>query len=656
QFLFADGTEWDLETVRDRLLTGSDGDDVLVGFDDRDDRLDGKGGSDALEGGLGNDTYVFGIGSGDDSVEDTGGIDRIEFGENISAQQIVFSGQDGDLLVQLKGEDDTLIILGGALSADGSRTIEQFVFTDGTVIEIADILRALVQAEATPGHDVIDARGVGAIEIDAGEGDDLVIGGDETTFAFYVGDGSDIIDTRGEAGESRIVFYDLASTEAVVRKPDLDSSDVLISFPNAGDQVLVRGAFSDSNVSIIRFADGVEWTKEALVREAILSQQSDGGDTITGSDLADEIAGGLGDDDIAGGAGDDVYTFRAGDGRDVIQDTSGTDRIEIRGYRPGEVLVSRPVNDRDEWLLRFEDSDDEILLRGTGIETVAFGDGTQWSLAQIQEMAVGQGTQFIDVLDGNDNANTLAGLEGDDTISGKGGDDSYVYRRGDGRDIIDDQGFATDVNQLVIEDYVFADAELIRYEDRPDDLTLRFNDEDEIVVVGAFVENGSHITIYRFVNGEEFTVSAIVERLEAQEDLDGNNVVEGTSASDTLEGGLGDDVLHGLDGSDTYVFTRGDGQDIIEDNGRGDTDIVRFEGFSLSEASFELDPLDSDSIIVRFAGSQDQVTVRNGLNNDYLSYDRIEEYHFDNDEVLTVAQVADLVNTAQASDGDDRIT
>ncbi|MCP4128774.1 MAG: hypothetical protein GY753_17185, partial [Gammaproteobacteria bacterium] len=94
QFLFADGTEWDLETVRDRLLIGSDGDDVLVGFDDRDDRLDGKGGSDALEGSLGNDTYVFGIGSGDDSVEDTGGIDRIEFGENISAQQIVFSGQD----------------------------------------------------------------------------------------------------------------------------------------------------------------------------------------------------------------------------------------------------------------------------------------------------------------------------------------------------------------------------------------------------------------------------------------------------------------------------------------------------------------------------------------------------------------------------------
>ena len=657
QFLFADGTQWGLETVRDRLLTGSNNDDVLIGFDDRDDRLDGKGGSDALEGGQGDDTYVFGIGSGDDSVEDTGGTDRIEFGETISTQQLEFSRQDDDLLVQLKDEDDTLIILGGALSASGLGTIEQFVFADGTVLEISDILRSLVQGEATPGHDVIDARGVGPIEIDAGEGDDLVIGGDETTFAFYVGDGSDIIDTRGEVGESRIVFYDLESTEAVVRKPDIDGSDVLISFPNAGDQVIVRGALSDSNVNAIRFADGVEWTKEALVREAILSQLSDRGDTITGSDLADEIAGGFGDDDIAGGAGDDIYTFRAGDGRDVIQDVSGTDRLEIRGYRPGEVLVSKPVSDRDEWLLRFEGSEDEILLRGTGIETIAFGDGTAWSLAQMQEMAVGQGTQFNDVLDGSDTANTLAGLEGDDAISGKGGDDSYIYRRGDGRDIIDDQGFASDINQLVIKDYGPLDVRLLRFEDRADDLIMQFAGGDELVLIGQFDENGHHMSSIAFEDGTVWTNTNILAALLVQRDAESGEELIGTSGSDRLEGLRGDDLLSGLNGADTYVFNRGDGRDAIEDNGSTSStqiDVIEINGYVAGEIIFQTSLSDPNNLLISFEGSTDEILVVGGI--DGSTADRIELVRLADGAEWTYSQMIALALENAGTTGDDGIS
>ena len=62
------------------MLTGTTGDDQLTGFDNRDDTLVGGAGSDAMVGGNGNDTYDSAISDGSDSIRDTGGIDRIEFG------------------------------------------------------------------------------------------------------------------------------------------------------------------------------------------------------------------------------------------------------------------------------------------------------------------------------------------------------------------------------------------------------------------------------------------------------------------------------------------------------------------------------------------------------------------------------------------------
>ena len=57
QFIIS-GETLTLDDVRSRLLLGTDGDDVLRGFDDRDDVLDGKLGSDALEGGKGHEGCV----------------------------------------------------------------------------------------------------------------------------------------------------------------------------------------------------------------------------------------------------------------------------------------------------------------------------------------------------------------------------------------------------------------------------------------------------------------------------------------------------------------------------------------------------------------------------------------------------------------------
>jgi Ca2+-binding RTX toxin-like protein len=74
-FYFADGTTWTTQDIQARLLAGTPGDDVLIGFT-TDDTLDGGAGNDVLKGRQGNDTYVFGRGYGRDVIDDVTGMYR----------------------------------------------------------------------------------------------------------------------------------------------------------------------------------------------------------------------------------------------------------------------------------------------------------------------------------------------------------------------------------------------------------------------------------------------------------------------------------------------------------------------------------------------------------------------------------------------------
>ncbi|MDO9107223.1 MAG: calcium-binding protein [Methylovulum sp.] len=57
---------------------------------------------------------------------------------------------------------------------------------------------------------------------------------------------------------------------------------------------------------------------------------------------------------------------------------------------------------------------------------------------------------------------------------------------------------------------------------------------------------------------------------------DGNDAVQGGSGNDSLIGGKGNDTLSGGDGTDIYVFNRGDGQDTVEDDsGEGSVNTLR---------------------------------------------------------------------------------
>ena len=92
---------------------------------------------------------------------------------------------------------------------------------------------------------------------------------------------------------------------------------------------------------------------------------------------------------------------------------------------------------------------------------------------------------------------------------------------------------------------------------------------------------------------------------------DGDDTLHGDDGNDTLIGGAGNDRLEGgYDGADTYVFTKGHGQDIVDDFAEylaDGFDTLRFEGAVSSDAIFTRSGHD---LVVKAYGGEDQVRIK----------------------------------------------
>ncbi len=122
------------------------------------------------------------------------------------------------------------------------------------------------------------------------------------------------------------------------------------------------------------------------------------------------IVGGSGDDRLRGGETEEIIvgrrgedTLRAGDGDDLARGGGGADRLA--GQRGDDLLIGGPGADH--------------LRGGGGADALRGGGGG-------------------DKLIGNGGGDTLAGGKGDDVLKGGGGADLFVFRPGDGADIVKD--------------------------------------------------------------------------------------------------------------------------------------------------------------------------------------------------------------------------
>ena len=137
-------------------------------------------------------------------------------------------------------------------------------------------------------------------------------------------------------------------------------------------------------------------------------------DYVTGNTLANTILGDAGDDMLQGFAGDDTLRggsgndrIYGGEGADVVDGGEGTDTADYR-YSLAGVTVS--------------------LVSNTGTGGDAEGD----TLSGIENLA---GSEFDDILTGDNNVNRLVGGEGADRLYGGGGNDMILT--GGGYDYVD---------------------------------------------------------------------------------------------------------------------------------------------------------------------------------------------------------------------------
>ncbi|WP_276617279.1 calcium-binding protein, partial [Pseudomonas syringae] len=337
-----------------------------------------------------------------------------------------------------------------------------------------------------------------------------------------------------------------------------------------------------------------------------------GNDRLYGGQGNDVLTGGGGNDYLAGGDGSDTYDFNAGDGQDTIfnadTDAEGSKVDVIRfgsGIAVSDVVVTRNYYDL---VLKIKGSSDSVTVQsyfddvtvanhGYAVDQIHFADGTIWSVENVYSMAI-KYTDGNDQIWGYAGSDKLEGAAGDDILFGQEGDD--YLEGGAGKDTL----------------YGGAGGDQL------------FGGEG-----GDYVAGGE---------GNDFLSG----------DAD-NDTLYGDSGNDQLDGGTGNDYLTGGDGSDVYRFSRGWGQDSINnyDSSAGKTDAIEFAA-DILPADIIVTRSGSD-LVLSLKNATDRITISGYFQNDGVTPYALEKIRFADGTEWNLDQIKAL--STVTTDGNDNL-
>lgn len=486
--------------------------------------------------------------------------------------------------------------------------------------------------------------------LSGGRGNDHLHGASEgnNTFLFKRGDGQDFIRVwTSQPGSFDVLrFGEGISSDAVTLTRE---NDHLVLDLGQGDRVTIMDYFrrpdygsmtQPSVVEEIRFDDGTAWDLyEVLAQTAPMDRPP----AVTYGSSADEVFA----DNYSGGQ---TYVFGPGVGQDVLMapqyswGAEGTTLV-LKGVLEGGVTFSHAEGSND-LLMHFKGSNDQVTIKDyydwsnyTYAQqfSVVFADGARWGADALRsQVEHGQWLhQTVEGTPGDDQLNGLSGLytvldagAGNDFLGGTGimlggagedyfevndayvdggggndflnvrGDSIVYFGRGSGQDrlaIHDDSR----VNVHFAEDILPADLQVNKLV--PGVFTLQLRSADDQLMLQNFI--GQQVTL-RFADGTVWDTTHLDEmpvRGTGQDDflggtwsddrflgLEGNDHLWGDNGDDMLNGGQGHDRLDGGSGRDTYVFSSGDGFDLVGENWywNAEQTILRFgSGIRLADIS-----------------------------------------------------------------------
>jgi Ca2+-binding RTX toxin-like protein len=689
-FEFANGTRLSWQDVLRDTTTGTDGDDSLWG-DLFEDTLIGGRGNDYLSGGGYADTYIFNPGDGQDIIDDNNqfilgagfvsvdtSADILRFGVGITSADITLQ-RNGDSLVLLIGSGEDRVTLQnqndyyhtGVFGAISNSRIERVEFADGEVWTWQDLNRRAIADQTTAGDDIIEGFAL-ADRFEASPGNDIMRGGDSgDTYVFGIGSGSDRIEesvsNQNFDDDDRVEFTaGIAQSDVTFER---DGNDLIVRINGTTDQLTIAGqfnnyvGFTDNDIETFHFSDGSVITKAQIQTQ--LTMGTAGDDVIRGFHTNDTLIGGPGNDMLYGGDGSDTYVFNIGDGQDTIfedvrfANIDDDDRILFGpGIAPGDVTLTRSG---DDLTLSIDGTTDSITIVGqfgftswfsfNDVEFFEFADSTVWTKRDVSNFLMG-GTSGDDVLVGTFQNDELNGLGGNDILRGGDGSDLYYFGIGYGQDTIEED--VTNANlssfdQIIMGEGISA-SDLI-FTRNGDALTIAIaGTTDSITVVGQFdnyIGRTDHdIEQIQFADGSIMTKEQIQSLLTVG--TPGDDEIIGFHTNDVLDGGPGNDILRGLDGSDTYLFGRGSGNDIIRESVQyvnlDDEDRILFASdIAPQDIIWSRDGLD---LVVGIVDTTDTITVEGGLEREGNT-----GYTWRDGTILTLAQVAQM--SIRTTEGDD---
>ncbi|WP_293932604.1 calcium-binding protein [Iodobacter sp.] len=587
---FSNGTYWNMSAINEKaieptiegdILIGYSSDDLIYGGDGNDslsgnggnDILDGGAGNDKLAGGAGNDVYFFGRGYGVDSVLDSydgsdssGNDNTIQFGAGIITSDLIISRINSDLILNLKGTNDQLCINGyfDLFRYDYSKMVFKLadgIELDGEYIK-AQALLGTAERDVLIGYDSNDTiNGQGGDDLIAGVGGDDILDGGDGDDILNGGDGNDILNGG-------------------------DGKDSLRG--NEGDDYL-SGGEGDDDIS----ADAGDDTLNG----------GEGNDYLVGGEGNDTLDGGAGNDRLFGGAGKDIYLFGRGAGQDRIGASDIRNEVHERNGDVvlfGEGIKKEDVTFRRNWndlQLKINASDDVLVIEkyfytdGTSDVTPCFiqfadGDVLDLSIVAAKVRLPSSEDDFLlldaanDLINGGDGRDDIYGAGGNDVLLGGNGLDRLYGEDGD--DLLDG---GTGDDQL----------------EGGEGSDRLYGGEDDDLLHGGM--------------GDDYL-----------EGGDGHDRLYGDGGDDVLDGGNNNaysvDLMDGGDGADTYLFAKGFGRDVIQNE---DNDAI---GSKADRIVFGIGIVPEDvvfkkeygNLYISFDGSDDSLIVndyfkvKNGMN------------------------------------------
>ncbi|WP_371158137.1 hypothetical protein [Jannaschia sp. 2305UL9-9] len=640
-------------------IRGDAGANQLFGYDGNDS-VAGGGGADTLLGGAGNDLLQGG--SGNDALRGEAGGDTLDGGAGM------------DLARYLDASAAINVNLGTGLAADGDGGQDTLISIEG--VHGSDFDDTITgdaggnQLSGFGGNDLLVGAGGGDTLL-GGDGDDRVVGsGDDDELWGEAGNdtldgssGSDLVRYRTDTAG---ITANLATGTAT---DGSGGTDTLISIERLHGSDHGDNITGDGNANRLFGFDGGDTIDGGGGADVLTGGNDD--DSLLGGAGNDEIWGGSGDDTLDGGAGIDIARYldatggidvdlSAGTGRDgsggrdsltAIENVHGSDYSdeiegdgqanELFGFAGGDSLTGNGGNDI---LLGGDGNDslsggsgDDQLWGETGTDTLNGGSGSdmaryRFSTSGVEvDLTTGvaldglgyvdtlisieqvHGSDFGDLLIGDDGVNQLQGFDGADTIeagagndvlSGGAGGDTYVFGGDFDYNAVNDLGSGTG-DHVIVEGYRSVNVGIV---EQGANILLDFGYGDAIVLAGSR-NAGAASTIESVTFGDGVTMShaqivaaigqtAIFAQLTASDidnslfgdagddtldgeggddivlgqggddDLSGGSgadTLRGGAGDDTIDGGSGDDTLSGGRGADTFVLASGGGDDRIED-------------------------------------------------------------------------------------------